>query len=91
MMSLESGASTGGWTFAYMHALAECSVLGLHEVRTLHLMRTCSLISPTQLMEVMPNRDAARAHSIRQQRALNNLTVILASLGQRGRLSMWSE
>lgn len=73
MASLESGASTGGWTFAYMHALAECSVLGLHE-----------------LMEVMPNRDAARAHSVRQQRALNNLTVILASLGPRGRLSMWT-
>ncbi|KAF8605952.1 hypothetical protein BDV93DRAFT_521291 [Ceratobasidium sp. AG-I] len=73
MASLESGASTGGWTFAYMHALAECSVLGLHE-----------------LMEVMPNREAARAHSIRQQRALNNLTVILASLGPRGRLSMWT-
>ena len=54
-------------------------------------MLTCVLISFKQLMEVMPNRDAARAHSIRQQRALNNLTVILASLGPRGRLSMWSE
>ncbi|KAG9124016.1 hypothetical protein FRC07_013197 [Ceratobasidium sp. 392] len=73
MVSVESGASVGGWTYAYMHALAECSVLGLHE-----------------LMEVMPNRDAARAHAVRQQRALDNLTIILASLGQRGRLSMWT-
>ncbi|KAG8727416.1 hypothetical protein FRC12_022518, partial [Ceratobasidium sp. 428] len=73
MVSLESGASVGGWTYAYMHALAECSILGLHE-----------------LMEVMPNRDAARAHSVRQQRALDNLTIILGSLGQRGRLSMWT-
>ncbi|KAG9096837.1 hypothetical protein FRC06_008274 [Ceratobasidium sp. 370] len=73
MVSVESGASVGGWTYAYMHALAECSVLGLHE-----------------LMEIMPNREAARAHSVRQQRALDNLTIILASLGQRGRLSMWT-
>ncbi|CAE6382396.1 unnamed protein product [Rhizoctonia solani] len=71
--ALESGASIGGWTYAYMHALAECSVLGLHE-----------------LLEVMPNRDAARAHAVRQQRALVNLTIILDSLGSRGRLSMWN-
>ncbi|KAG8760403.1 hypothetical protein FRC11_000464 [Ceratobasidium sp. 423] len=71
--ALESGGSTGGWTYAYMHALAECSVLGLHE-----------------LLEVMPNREAARAHAVRQQRALDNLTVILGSLGTRGRLSMWT-
>ncbi|CAE6464979.1 unnamed protein product [Rhizoctonia solani] len=71
--ALESGGSTSGWTYAYMHALAECSVLGLHE-----------------LLEVMPNREAARAHTNRQQRALDNLTVILGSLGTRGRLSMWT-
>ncbi|CAE6412959.1 unnamed protein product [Rhizoctonia solani] len=71
--SLESGGSSGGWTYAYMHALAECSVLGLHE-----------------LLEVMPNRDAARAHAVRQQRALDNLTITLGSLGSRGRLSMWT-
>ncbi|CAE6402195.1 unnamed protein product [Rhizoctonia solani] len=71
--SLESGASVAGWSYAYMHALAECSVLGLHE-----------------LLEVMPNREAARAHTVRQQRALDNLTIILGSLGSRGRLSIWS-
>ncbi|KAH7335180.1 fungal-specific transcription factor domain-containing protein [Rhizoctonia solani] len=71
--SFDSGGSTGGWTYAYMHALAECSVLGLHE-----------------LLEVMPNRDAARAHAVRQQRALDNLTIILGSLGTRGRLSIWN-
>ncbi|KAG8748376.1 hypothetical protein FRC10_005923 [Ceratobasidium sp. 414] len=49
-----------------------------------------SLESGASLMELLPNRDAARAHSVRQQRALDNLTIILASLGQRGRLSMWT-
>ncbi|QRV74156.1 Fungal specific transcription factor domain [Ceratobasidium sp. AG-Ba] len=73
MRSFESGGSVGGWLYGYMHALAECTVLGLHE-----------------LMEVMPNREAARAHSVRQQRALDNLTFILASLGHRGRLSQWN-
>ncbi|KAF8677665.1 Fungal specific transcription factor domain [Rhizoctonia solani] len=73
MKSLESGASIGGWSYAYMHALAECSVLGLHE-----------------LLEVMPNREAARVHTARQQRALDNLTIILGSLGSRGRLSIWT-
>ena len=29
---LESGAGAGSWCFAYMHALAECTVLALHEV-----------------------------------------------------------
>ncbi|CAE6446218.1 unnamed protein product [Rhizoctonia solani] len=71
--ALKNGGSTGGWTYAYMHALAECSILGLHE-----------------LLEVMPNREAARAHAARQQDALNNLTIILGSLGTRGRLSIWS-
>ncbi|CUA78063.1 Transcriptional activator protein acu-15 [Rhizoctonia solani] len=71
--ALENGGSTSGWTYAYMHALAECSILGLHE-----------------LLEVMPNREAARAHAVRQQRALDNLTITLGSLGTRGRLSIWS-
>lgn len=74
IQALDSGASTGGWTYAYMHALAECSILGLHE-----------------LLEVMPNREVARAHAVRQQRALDNLTVILGSLGTRGRKSIWCE
>ncbi|KAJ1306907.1 hypothetical protein OPQ81_007890 [Rhizoctonia solani] len=70
--AFEGGGLTTGWLYAYMHALAECSVLGLHE-----------------LLEVMPNREAARVHTVRQQRALDNLTIILGSLGTRGRLSIW--
>ncbi|KAG9093471.1 hypothetical protein FS749_014323 [Ceratobasidium sp. UAMH 11750] len=71
--SFKSGASVGGWTYAYMHALANCSVLGHHE-----------------LVETLPNREAARAHAVRQQSALDNLTIILGTLDQRGRLSMWT-
>jgi hypothetical protein len=74
MSTLDASLSTGGWSYAYMHALAECCVLALH-----------------QSLQLDGDREAVRNHTGRQQRALENLMVILGALGVRGRNSLMSE
>ena len=38
MMSMQSGANSSGWCYAFMHAFAECSVFYLHSVRRFKIL-----------------------------------------------------
>lgn len=71
LSQLDGGAGTGAWAFIYMHALAECTVLALHEFSNVGM----SLEGPRALVP-------------REQKALENLTMILGALGQRGRANI---
>ncbi|KIO15396.1 hypothetical protein M407DRAFT_35038 [Tulasnella calospora MUT 4182] len=71
--TLDAGASISGWSYCYMHIIAECCVLALQEAAELDTTRSASRSkSPAQTRE----------------HALENLKTVLQALGERARKSI---
>ncbi|KAG8782743.1 hypothetical protein FRC15_006442 [Serendipita sp. 397] len=68
LAQLDGGAGSSAWCFLYMHALAESTVLALHE-----------------FADLGSEINSAASLATRQQKALDNLIMILNSMGHRGR------
>ncbi|KAG8899604.1 hypothetical protein FRB99_006553 [Tulasnella sp. 403] len=86
--ALDSGANVSGWLYCYMHAIAECCVLTLHEVRPPAPGPARNVPNSRQAIELDPLPNKLQEYAQTRKNALDNLLVILKSLTVRGRMSI---